>query len=215
MLNYRSDTMQKIKGFLKKLEKNKNWKKELTTYIKDVLENNQPDNNDYKELLKIVADVYVAQDDSEKTKEELSGIINDDELLITIHNFILEIKKWYFDVKLLRSLQTINPYLVNSVLDIIIDDFVIHVNDSCVEKIKSVISEFECDEEQITKCLTAIDYIAEFYAREFLSKSYISSEFSEDSGLEKKCSDHFAELITMYERDLKINYIVKKLKSMD
>lgn len=206
--------MKKIKELFESVKENKNWRKEIINHIKEVLEKHKSIDNVYQDFLSNVSNIYMEEDNPEKTKEELSKILNDDELLEAIHDFVLKINVWYFDVKLLRSLQKINPYLVFSVLDIILENYVIHLDDLCVEKIQSIISEYEFEDEQIEKCLRAIDYKSEYYVCEFLSKSFISNEFSEDSGLEKNYADYFAELVIKYERDIKINFIVKKLKQV-
>lgn len=206
--------MQKIKELFDTIIKNDNWRTEMITHINNRIEKHESTYDACEDFLSNLSNKYVEDDNPEKTKEELSKLLNDDELLDIVHEFILKINIWYFDVKILRSLQKMNPYLVFSVLDIILENYVVHLDDLCVEKIQSIISEYEFEYEQIEKCLRAIDYKAEYYVCEFLSKTFISNEFSEDSGLEKNYADYFAELVMKYEKDIKINFIVKKLKQV-
>lgn len=206
--------MKKTNELLNDIKEIDNWKEKIVEHINNKLSKHKSTYDWAEDFLSNLSNEYIENDDPIKTKEELSKVLNDDELVEKVHGYNMTINAWYFDVKILRILENTNPYLLYSVLDIIFENYVVHVDDLCIEKLQSVISEYEFGEKQIGKCLKAVDYKAEQCVCDFLSKTFISNEFSEDSGLEKNYSDYFAELTMKYEKDIKMNYIIKKLKQV-
>lgn len=208
--------MNKIKEKIKSFEKeNSKFYQELTDAIDKKLEDNTakiPEK--YDDILSLISNEYVNQDDAEKTKELLNEFIKD-ELLEKIHNYMLSINSWFFDIKPLRILQKNNQYQLYTFFDLAMDNFILQINDTIIKNIQSVVSSCEFSDDEIENCLQALDYSADIYASRFMSKSFISKDFCEKSGIDKDSSDYFSELIDKNRLEIKTNYIIKKLNLLE
>ena len=203
--------MKNIIEIIKELKnKTDNWKNLMTQFMDGELEEKD---DSYQEVLSVFRGIREIYKDKSSIPEEICEEIDDKELAELIDKYVKDSLDWFFDLSLLRDLQSDNEDIAVNLISIIMNEYIIHKGINGKKKLIDILEPTsKYDDATIVGLINALGHFTRESITNSLTNECMKTSISVDGAISEKLSQQIADLIWENRIELKMDFIIYQLE---